>query len=40
MSHTREYKYDNLKSIMIFLVVFAHFLELFNGEFKRYDGKS
>ena len=35
MNSIRKYKYDNLKFIMIFLVVFAHFLELFNGEHKK-----
>lgn len=31
IENTREYRYDNLKCIMIFFVVFAHFLEILNG---------
>lgn len=35
MEVKREYKYDNIKCIMIFLVVFAHFLEILNGNMSK-----
>ena len=31
MEKTREYKYDNIKCLLIFCVVFAHLLEILNG---------
>lgn len=32
MEKIREYKYDNIKVILIFCVVFAHLLEILNGD--------
>lgn len=35
MDMARNYKYDNLKALLIFLVVFGHVLESVPGEYRR-----